>query len=577
MIELFPDDRATQYAIAVVSGEIVAGPHVRDASKRHLKDLVEGPERGLAWHVEEVDRVIGFFETVLSVEIETEDEFGDLVSESVPFTVEPSQAFILGSLFGWTRNGRRRFRRAFIEMGKGNGKSPLAAGVGHYMLAATGKLRAEVYSAATDKDQAAILFRDAVEMWNRSPALRKRLVGSGVNPVWQLTYPEKSSFFKPISSEKKGKSGIRPYCALIDEIHEHPDNSVIEMLRAGTKGNQEALILEITNSGHDRTSVCWDEHEYSIKVAAGEFENDAWFSYVCALDKDDDPFNDESCWLKANPLLGVSIQADYIREQVAEAKGMPRKENTVRRLNFCQWTDAPDAWISREAWEACEADLRIEDYIGMKAYLGLDLSFTRDLSALAAAFEMENEEIHAFLWFWKPKEGLNEAVDRDRVPYDIWHKGGHLNLTEGKVIKLLPIAQQIGVLLDSHDIQTLAYDAYRHKELDSDLADLEINPPCQEHPQGFRRTKGNPLWMPDSCQQLENLIIEGKLKVKFNPVLRWNVASTVVREDPAGTDNFIFDKRKSLARIDGTVALAQAVGAVDAGPGGNNLDDWLFS
>lgn len=439
--------------------------------------------------------------------------------------------------------------------------SPLAAGIGHYMLTATKKLRAEVYSAATDKDQAAILFRDAVEMWRRSPHLHNRLHPSGQNPVWQLTHINSASFFKPISSEKKGKSGIRPYCALIDEVHEHSDNSVIEMLRAGTKGNQQALIFEITNSGSDRTSVCWNEHEYSVKVATGEAQNDAWFSYVCALDEDkDDPFEDESCWIKTNPLLGVSIYPDFIREQVNEAKGMPSKEALVRRLHFCQWTEGDEGWISRDIWEKCEAELKLEDYAGEPCYGGLDLAYTRDLSAFALVFPAD-ETLDAFVWFWKPKDGLQKAVKEDRVPYDLWVKNGHLYTTDGNVIKLGPIGQKMADINDNHMLQVVAYDNYRHRELADDLLDMGIELPMTEHPQGFRRTPDNPLWMPNSVQQLENAIAEGKLRVQINPVLRWNVGSVIVRPDPAGTDNKIFDKRKSRARIDGIVALAMAVGA----------------
>lgn len=562
-------DPATRYAKRVTAGKAIAGPHVRAACERHLRDLEDGHKRGLSWHPDQVERVLGYFREVLTVEVEREDEFGETVSEAVPFEPHESQEFILGSLFGWkNKHGHRRFRRAYIEIGKGNGKSPLAAGIGHYMLTATGKIRAEVYSAATDRDQAAILFRDAVEMWQRSPALLNRLTPSGRNPVWQLTMLSKSSFFKPISSEKKGKSGIRPYCGLIDEVHEHPDNSVIEMLRAGTKGNQQALIFEITNSGHDRNSVCWEEHQYSIKVAAGTIENDSWFSFVCALDEDDDPFADESCWQKANPLLGVSIHPEYIREQVAEAEGMPNKESLVRRLNFCQWTEADTPWISREVWMAREKDLRISDFEGERCFGGLDLSYTVDLSCFAIVFPMDGDRYAAFAFYWKPKEGLRQAIKKDRVPYDVWAKNGYLELTPGKVIKLEPIARRIGEIAERFDLEVVAYDAYRHRELVDDLDDLGLILPMVEHPQGFRRTKGNPLWMPNSVQGYENAIVEARIDIDRNPVTRWNAANVVVREDPAGTDNKIFDKRKSTGRIDGMVAIAQAIGAAE-----RQLDD----
>lgn len=559
-------DPVTDYAQRVVDGAIVAGPHVRAACARHLRDLEEGEARGLQWDLQSAQRAIGYFRHVLTVEVERFDQdAGAVVSQVVGFELEPSQAFIIGSLYGWKNSkGLRRFRRAYIEIGKGNGKSPLAAGIGHYMLTATGKLRAEVYSAATDKDQAAICFRDAVEMWRRSPNLRRRLTSSGRNPVWQLNYKERSSFYKPISSEKKGKSGARPYCALIDEIHEHPDNSVIEMLRAGTKGNQEALIFEITNSGFDRTSVCWDEHEYSIKVASGDVDNDSWFSYVCALDSGDDPFEDESCWVKANPLLGVSIQPDFIREQVQEAKGMPSKEALVRRLHFCEWTDSQDGWVNKATWDAIEADLKLEDYQGEPCYGGLDLSYTTDLSALAIVFPTGPDSFDAFFDFWKPKVGLNEAIKNDKAPYDLWAKNGYLRLTEGRVIKLGPIAQRMGEVQDQFALQMIAYDNYRHRELADDLLDLGFEIPLEEHPQGFRRVKHSELWMPGSFQELENAVIEGRIRVCRNPLLRWMAASTVVRNDPAGTDNRIPDKRRSKARIDGIVALAMAFGIAKA-------------
>lgn len=528
-----------------------------------MSDLEHGHKRGLLWRPEEVERVLSFFESVLTVEVErTED--GETTSEAVPFQVHESQAFVLGSLFGWRNaNGHRRFRRAYVEQAKGNGKSPLAAGIGHYMLSATGKLRAEVYSAATDKDQAAILFRDAVEMWKRSPALHKRLLSSGQNPVWQLTRVEKASFFKPISSEKKGKSGIRPYCALIDEVHEHPDNSVIEMLRAGTKGNQEALIFEITNSGSDRLSVCWDEHQYTAAVCAGDIENDSWFGFICSLDKDDDPFEDESCWIKANPLLGVSIHPEFIREQVREAKGMPSKESLVRRLHFCQWTDGEESWIGREAWAAVEAPLDLADYEGKGCFAGLDLSYTKDLSALALAFPMPGR-LDVFVWFWKPKQGLAEAVKVDRVPYDTFADGGYLTLTEGPVINLRPVAALLDEIATRFRLHGLAYDRYRHKDLQDVLSDMGVQIPMTEHPQGFRRSGENPLWMPKSFEALENAIIGGAIRFNVNPLLRYNVSQAVVREDPAGTDNRIFDKRRSRARIDGIVASAMAVGLAES-------------
>lgn len=565
-------DRATEYAKRVVSGAVIAGPHVRAACRRHLADLKRSD---LEWRAEESERAIRFFSAVLTVEVERKDEYGELVSEVVPFDLHESQCFIVGSLCGWYKNGVRRFRTAYIEAAKGNGKSPLVAGLGLYFMLCLGKERAEVYAAAAQKDQAQICFRDAVSMWQRSPQLAGRLIPRGQNPVHELTHLESGSFFKPISSENKGKSGARVFFAAVDEVHEHPSGEVIGMLRAGVKSSQ-GLIFEITNSGYDRNSICYEHHDYSVKVVNGEIENDSWFALVYGLDKDDDPFTDESCWVKANPLLGITIQPDYIREQVREARGMPSKESLVRRLHFCEWVDAAETWIGREAWERVEADIEVSDYEGRVCFGGLDLSYTTDLSALALVFPDEGDRYDAFLWFFKPREGLQEAVERDRVPYDVWARQGYLTLTEGSVIKLSPIAEVLAEIASRFSLQSVAYDRYRHRELAMHLSDEGLDIPMQEHPQGFRRQGDNPLWMPSSVQELENAIIEGRLRVHVNPVLRWNVSSVVIRHDPAGTDNRIFDKRKSTGRIDGVVALAMAVGAASAMPvtSGEAVEVW---
>ena len=198
-------DRTTAYALAVRDDEVVAGPHVRDACARHLQDIKEGPARGLTWDVAAADWVMQYFSTVLCM------NGGE--HEGKPFDLHESQAFIVGSLFGWKRaDGTRRFRNAFVETGKGNGKTPLAAGIGHYMTGADGESRAETYAAATDKDQASILFRDAVAMARQSPALTKRVTYSGgVGKEWNIAYLDSGSFFRPITSESsgRGKSGRR--------------------------------------------------------------------------------------------------------------------------------------------------------------------------------------------------------------------------------------------------------------------------------------------------------------------------------------------------------------------------------
>ena len=264
------DDAVSAWAADVVAGRIVCGPHVRNACRRHLNDLQNGASRGLTWDLAAATRAIRFFPEVLRL---NGGQF-----EGMPFHLHPSQAFVTGSLFGWKRaDGSRRFRRAYIEQAKGQGKSPWAAGTGMYLLLADGEPRAEVYSAASKKDQAMILFRDAVAMVDQSPALAARLTKSGGNPVWNLADLKSGSFFRPISSDDS-QSGPRPSCALCDEIHEHKNGMVIEMLERGFKFRRQPLMVMITNSGSDRESVCWQEHQHGVKVAAGTREPDGQFN-----------------------------------------------------------------------------------------------------------------------------------------------------------------------------------------------------------------------------------------------------------------------------------------------------------
>lgn len=246
-------DRATAYAEAVVSGDVVAGPHVRNACRRHLLDLKEGGRRGLSFDREAAERAFGFFEDVLRL---SEGQFA-----GEPFKLHPSQAFIVGSLFGWKRaDGTRRFRRAYIEQGKGNGKSPLAGGVGLYGMVSDGEAGAQIYAAAAKREQAGILFADAVKMVDQSPALKQRLdFSGGPGREYNIAHHASGSFFRPVSRDTgKTGSGPRPYFVLADEIHEMPDRKILEMLERGFKFRRSPLLFMITNSGSDRNSVAWE-------------------------------------------------------------------------------------------------------------------------------------------------------------------------------------------------------------------------------------------------------------------------------------------------------------------------------
>ena len=593
-------DRATAYAEAVVSGEIVAGPHVRNACRRHLDDLKRADIR---FDLESADRAIRFMETKLRL---SEGQF-----EGLPFNLHPAQAFIVASLFGWKRpDGTRRFRRAYVEQGKGNGKSPMAAGIGLYGLMADKEAGAQIYSAGATKDQAGILFTDAVKMVGQSPDLDGRLKRSGgPGKEYNLAYLKNGSFFRPVSREtKKTGSGPRPHFALVDELHEHPDGGIIEILERGFKFRRQPLLFMITNSGSDRNSVCWAEHEWSIRVAAGNDEDnpdnsiaylgkvldDTAFSYVCSMDNGDDPLNDPSCWPKANPLLGVTITEEYLAGVVAQAKNIPSKQNGILRLHFCEWTDADSAWMSREAIEPLMQEFDIAEHHGKEISLGLDLSQNRDITAMGAVVRVGDVDIEcldkdgntvivkkplfdAWVEAWTPGDTMKARGERDKIPYSVWAQQGHIHAPQGENISYRHVAQTMVEYSRDYKINAAAYDRYAFRRFEEDAKELGLQVPFIEHPQGGTK-KGKPtagmeesaerqgkvaegLWFPGSLRQLEDAILEKRIRLKKNPVLISAIMSAVTEQDK--WDNKWLSKQRSTNKIDAVVALVMAFGVAN--------------
>jgi phage terminase large subunit-like protein len=599
-------DRTKAYAESVIAGEIVAGPHVRNACRRHLLDLERGAERGLRFDEEAADRLFRFFETRLQL---SEGQF-----DGTPFALHPSQAFIIGSLFGWKRaDGTRRFRRAYIEQGKGNGKSPLAGGIGLFGLMADGEAGAQVYSAAAHKDQAGILFRDAVKMVRASPQLSKRVQFSGGRGrEYNIAYHKTGSFFRPISKESgKTGSGPRPHFVLADEIHELPDGKILEMQERGFKFRRQPLLLMTTNSGTDRNSVCWQEHEWAVRVAAGNEEDnpddgiafigkaldDTTFSFVCSLDLGDDPLNDPSCWPKANPLLGITITEEYLAGVVAQAKNIPSKQNGILRLHFCVWTDAESAWMSREAIEPLMVDFDPAIHKGKRIGAGLDLSQNRDITAAAfivetGAVEVEAKDrsgetvtlrkptFDAWIEAWTPGDTMKVRAERDKLPYDVWAANGFIHAPPGENINFRHVAQTLVEYDQDYEVGVVGYDRYAFKRFEEEASALKLSLPFVEHPQGGTK-KGKPtpemeiaakragkeaegLWFPASLRILEDAIMEKRIRLRRNPVLISALMSAVTEQDK--WENRWLAKHRSVNKIDAAVALVIAFGSYESMP-----------
>lgn len=571
-----------QYTRGVVDGEIVAGRLVRLACQRHLRDLEEGPARGLHFDADAAVFAIEFFSLL------------HLPDSEKPFKLSPFQAFIVGSLWGWkAEDGSRRFRTAYVESGKGSGKSPLGGGIGLLGMVADGEQAAEIYSAATTREQASILFRDAKRIVDASPSLSRRLNVGQAN----IADEKSGSFFRPVSSEHRGLDGKRVHIALVDELHEHPTAMVVDKMRAGTKGRRQALIFEITNSGWDRNSVCYKHREYSEKVLEQSIEDDSWFAYVCTLDACDkhraegktmphegcpdcDDWQNEACWAKANPNIGVSLTLKYLREQVREAVGMPSKQSIVKRLNFCIWTESETRAIDMERWRACGLgvdgkpvaakwwrEAAIERLKGKPCIGGLDLGSTSDLTALALLFEEEEDSRKLFTilpYYWVPKDSAAKRQRKDRVPYLVWIEQGFVKPTEGDVTDYDQVRRDINDLAGYFAIRFIEVDRlFQGAQLCTQL--LGDGFEVEAFGQGF-------FSMAAPVKRMLELVAAGEINHGNNPPLTWNAGNAVTEQDAAG--NLKFSKKKSSEKIDGLVASVMALGKQMSDPsGGGSIYD----
>lgn len=466
-----------------------------------------------------------------------------------PFVLEEWQREeIVRPLFGWKRksDGTRRYRRAYIEVPRKNGKSTLAAGIALLLLFADGEAGAEVYSAAADRDQAAIVFDEAKCMVEASRALSQR------SEVFKrvIHVPASHSVYRVLSADAYTKHGLNAHGIVFDELHAQPTRDLWDVLTTSTGARRQPLVVAITTAGYDRESVCWELHEYARQILEGIIEDPTFLAVVYAADETDDWLDEES-WRKANPNLGVSVKLDYMRNEARRAQLTPAYQNTFRRLHLNQWTQQETRWLPLEAWDACTAPVNEPLLRGAPCYGGLDLSSTWDLSSFVLCFPSEPGEEERFAWlpfFWIPEENMIERARRDRVPYDAWARDGYVQVTEGNVIDYSFIVRKIEELGERYNIQEIAFDRWGAFQVSQALEAAGFT--MVGFGQGF-------VQMASPTKELLRIVLDGHLVHGGNPVLRWMADNVVVSTDAAG--NVKPNKAKSGARIDGIVAGIMAL------------------
>lgn len=533
---------AMRYARDVVAGKVVAGRLVKLACERHVKDLKTAHQRGLYFDDAAAQRVLEFVGCLRHSK-------GEWAGQ--PFLLAPWQLFLLWVLFGWRRaDGTRRFRMAYCELARKNGKTTLAAAVGLYLAFADGEGGAEVYAAATKLKQARLVFGEARRMVRKSPALRKRITCFRDN----LHIEETASKFEPLPGDGETEDGLNVHGAIIDELHAHPNRELFDVLDTGTGARRQPLIFVITTAGFDRQSVCWEQHDYAVKILEGTVEDDTFFGFVAAIDEGDD-WQDPTCWPKANPNLGVSVKADDIARKVRKAKLIPAQQNNIRRKHLNEWTEQDERWLGLDVWKACGRrwpEELVELLRGRPCYGGLDLSSKIDLTAFVLVFPPrlgEPQVYHAMSYFWCPRENMRRREKRDRVPYGAWAAAGQLRATEGNVIDYDVIRRDVNELGKIFRVKEIAFDTWNAQQLATQLTGDGFT--MAEFRQGFASMSG-------PTKDLEALLVSRRLEHGRHPVLTWCASNVAIEIDPAG--NYKPSKKKSRERIDGIVALIMGLG-----------------
>lgn len=525
---------AEKYAHDVRDGKVVCGELVKLAVKRYFDDLEHCYERGFYFDTRAASRAISFIQKLKHTKGEAAGKH---------FVLEPWQQFIVWNIFGWLRSdGSRRFRYAYTEVARKNGKTTLSAGIALYMLYADGESRAEVYSAATKRDQAKICFNDAAAIV-RKTGLRDKL------KVYKLaiTHEATGSTMQPLSADYDTQDGLSPSCAIIDEYHAHKDNGMYDVIATGIGARRQPIIFIITTAGSNLSSPCYVFRDNAIKVLMGVNQDDSLFIMIFGLDEEEE-INDPGMWVKANPNLGVSVRVDYLEEQVTKARNSPTEYVNIMTKNFNRWMQSSSVWLTDETWMTCVGEFKSDDLKGKPCYGGLDLSAVSDLTSCVLEFH-ENDKTQVLPFFWIPEEKMREKVQKENINYDVWVRNGFMKVTPGNVVDYDFILADLIKLREQYKIISIAYDRWNSSQMIINLQNEGFE--MSEFGQGYRS-------MSAPIKEFERMILGKEVEHAGHPVLRWNISNVATDTDPAG--NIKFAKNKVKQRIDGAVAMIMAHG-----------------
>jgi len=458
------------------------------------------------------------------------------------FILEDWQRRIVMNLFGWKRpDGMRRYRESFIFVPRKNGKTPFCAGLINYVAFCDGEPGAQIYSAAGEREQAALVFRHAAGMIHRNPKLDAQ---SRVYRTFKsIEYGGGATVYKALSADADTKHGLNAHLVVNDELHVQPNRDLVDTLETATASRTQPLIVHITTAGFDKHSICYEKYDYACKVRDGVIDNANFLPVIYEASVDDD-WTNEATWAKANPNLGVSVELDYIKQACQEAQQIPAKENTFKRLHLNIWTEQDVRWISSEKW----GELAGKVNTSVPCFAGLDMSTTTDLTAFVLAFK-HGESYHIKPYFFAPRDNAIYREKKDGVPYMTWAREGHIELTDGDVVDYDCVRKRINEIGKEVHILSIAADRWNATQLITQLSGDGFE--MFGHGQGFAS-------MSAPSKKLEELILNKTVIHDNNPVMNWCISNVTVKTDAA--ENIKPVKDGSYKRIDGVVAMVMALG-----------------
>ena len=531
-------EAADQYARDVLSGEIPACKWIKLACKRHLDDLESSKNKSYPFYFDSkaAEKAIKFIELMPHTK-------GKWAQKGMKLKLEPWQKFFVANVFGWMKrkNGLRKYRNADLYVPRKNGKSALAAGIGNYMLAVDGEYGSEVYSGATTEKQAWEVFRPAKMMVAKSADFKEHF-GIEVNAS-NMNIIDNGSRFEPIVGNPG--DGASPHCAIVDEYHEHKDDRLYDTMVTGMGAREQPLMLVITTAGDNISGPCYArqlEAQKSLEKVNG-FVDETSFSLIYTVDPDDD-WKEVETMQKANPNWGVSVNEDFLLAQLEQAKNNARKQSTFQTKHLNIWVGSRDAFYNVERWRSCEnPDLKLSDFAGRRAYLGLDLASRVDIAALEILIPNDDGSYIQFGKHYLPYE----AAQLEH--YIGWMKDGYLEVTDGEIIDFNEIKEEILELCGFLEVVELAYDPFQATMLITEL--MEEGVPVVE----MRPTVLN---FSEPMKELDSLIRAKRIQHNGDPVFTWMLSNVTAKLDKK--DNVYPNKERPENKIDGPVALMMALG-----------------